>query len=36
MACGYGQWSAEFNCALDVERERTKIVLGVYQDGSIL
>ncbi len=30
----YAQWTSEFNCAPDVERELTKIVLGVYQGGS--
>jgi Polyketide cyclase / dehydrase and lipid transport len=29
----YAQWTSEFNCAPDVERELTKIVLGVYQGG---
>jgi hypothetical protein len=29
----YAQWTSEFNCAPDVEREPTKIVLGVYQCG---
>jgi hypothetical protein len=29
----YAQWTSEFNCASDVERELTKIVLGVYQRG---
>jgi NADPH2:quinone reductase len=29
----YAKWTCEFNCAADVERELTKIVLGVYQGG---
>jgi hypothetical protein len=29
----YALWTSEFDCALDVEEELTKIVLGVYQGG---
>ncbi len=29
----YAHWTSGFNCAPDVERELTKIVLGVYQGG---
>ena len=29
----YAQWTSEFNCAPDIERELTNIVPGVYQDG---
>jgi hypothetical protein len=29
----YAEWSSEFNCASEVEREVTKIVLDVYRGG---
>ena len=29
----YAQWISEFTCAPHVERELTKIVLGVYRSG---
>jgi Polyketide cyclase / dehydrase and lipid transport len=29
----YAQWTSEFNCAPAVQRELTKIVLGVYRVG---